>query len=297
MDARSNPLNFEPMLASKFDAARAVFPCYVQPKINGIRCWHDGLDGYSKYGNPFIRAIQVLLSQIDRSSLPGRHVLDGELYIHGKSLQQIASAVTRGQALTAKLRYYVFGGLLMDSPHLSFDDRWKQILKLRQPNSDGPLRLVETFPCPSLAALERYRDAFIAAGFEGLIYRRSSAVYRRGEAGSALMKWPKCDSAEFLIVGANEASGKDSGTPVFACETASGERFDVSMEGTLECRRQMWMDRKELIGKPLTVRFKELTDRGVPREQVGVAVRDYEGRPAMINIVASVQFSNHTDTE
>jgi DNA ligase-1 len=32
----------------------------------------------------------------------------------------------------------------------------------------------------------------------------------------------------------------------------------------------------ELIGKRLTVRYQELTDGGVPRFPVGVAVRDYE---------------------
>lgn len=47
--------------------------------------------------------------------------------------------------------------------------------------------------------------------------------------------------------------------------------------------RGMWEQRKEwfdngeaYVGKPLTVRYQELTQDGIPRFPVGIAVRDYE---------------------
>ena len=57
--------------------------------------------------------------------------------------------------------------------------------------------------------------------------------------------------AEFTIVGVNEGRGKAAGTPVFTCQTISGERFSVSMEGDIVRCRQMCQDRGTLIGKPL----------------------------------------------
>ena len=41
-------------------------------------------------------------------------------------------------------------------------------------------------------------------------------------------------------------------------------------------RADMLRRAPELLGKKLTVRYQEMTDGGVPRFPVGVAVRDYE---------------------
>jgi hypothetical protein len=46
--------------------------------------------------------------------------------------------------------------------------------------------------------------------------------------------------------------------------------------GTLESRRKMWNNRKNYLGKDLTVKFQGKSKNGIPRFPVGVAVRDYE---------------------
>ena len=63
---------------------------------------------------------------------------------------------------------------------------------------------------------------------------------------------------------------------VFVCQTKKGEEFRCKMEGALETLKVYLSKPKSVIGKLLTVRYQGLTNGGVPRFPVGVAVRDYE---------------------
>jgi hypothetical protein len=57
-------------------------------------------------------------------------------------------------------------------------------------------------------------------------------------------------------------------------ETDSGERFNCRPEGSQENRADLFKNRRELVGKYLTVRYFELSKDGIPLFPVGVGVRD-----------------------
>ena len=63
---------------------------------------------------------------------------------------------------------------------------------------------------------------------------------------------------------------------VWIVETENGQEFRVRPEGTRELRREWFENGDDYIGEMLTVKFFELTDDGVPRFPVGIAIRDYE---------------------
>ena len=56
--------------------------------------------------------------------------------------------------------------------------------------------------------------------------------------------------------------------------------FSVRPEGQIKDRKALWYEfcagTYDPRGKMLTVRYQNLTDEGLPRFPVGVAVRDYE---------------------
>lgn len=90
------------------------------------------------------------------------------------------------------------------------------------------------------------------------------------------MKLKSFDTAEYKIVDAEAARGRDTGTVVWVCETRSGQRFSVRPRGTVDQRRN-WLATKDLhIGKMLTVQYQNLTPDGLPRFPVGLTFRDYE---------------------
>ena len=82
--------------------------------------------------------------------------------------------------------------------------------------------------------------------------------------------------AEFEIVGFKSGKGQDANTIIFTCKTKDNKLFDVRPKGTLEERKEMLLNGESYLNKNLTVKFFELTDRGVPRFPVGISLRDYE---------------------
>jgi len=63
---------------------------------------------------------------------------------------------------------------------------------------------------------------------------------------------------------------------VWICETAKGQRFKCRPKGTQADRRDKYRNRQKYFGKMLTVKYQELTNDGIPRFPVGIAIRDYE---------------------
>lgn len=90
--------NFSPMLAH--DAIKRsksiVYPAYVQPKLDGVRALvtldKDGIPVFNSRGNKTYPVQGALLQQVkELSEHSGFDKFDGELYIHGLSLQKIVA--------------------------------------------------------------------------------------------------------------------------------------------------------------------------------------------------------------
>ena len=91
------------------------------------------------------------------------------------------------------------------------------------------------------------------------------------------MKFKSFTDDEFEIVDYKEGKGNDKGTVIFTCKTNDDYKtFEVRPRGTREERKAMLENIENYIGKYLTVKYFELTDQGIPRFPVGVAIRDYE---------------------
>src|SRR5687768_15403845 len=103
----------KPLLAHKYKPFRVTYPCYVQPKLNGVRALYQNGRFQSRDEVPFPEALldhlaQPLLRIFGTSHAP----TDGELYVHGWSLQKILGAITpvrkEDSELTKLVEYHVF---------------------------------------------------------------------------------------------------------------------------------------------------------------------------------------------
>ena len=63
---------------------------------------------------------------------------------------------------------------------------------------------------------------------------------------------------------------------MWECQTPDGQTFAVRPTGTHEERKVLFENGDEYIGQQLTVKYQELTDEGIPRFPVGIAIRNYE---------------------
>lgn len=276
------------MLAKEYDPETShkkpgFFPRLMQPKLDGVRMLASRAASgrvtlMSRAGKPFSHLVPSF--EQDMASVPPGVVLDGELYLKGAGFQNIVSMVkTQGDGLGLERErlmfnvYDVYGASLGAA---SFEERERFLAALFKEHRFKRLVRVRSETVHNAAQVERGMDAALRDGYEGVMLRDPSAAYEPGKRSAALLKYKRFHDAEFEIVDYAEASGKDAGTVVFVCKAGNGRRFRVRPMGTREARTRMLQAAPALKGRMLTVKFQELTDDGVPRFPVGVAVRDYE---------------------
>lgn len=271
-----------PMLAHNYEkrGKDIEFPCYVQPKIDGIRCLayynEEGeLVLQSRTGKLFKQPFEELRSEI-RNLLPENIVWDGELYTTELTFEELTGAVRREKydPVADKIKYYVFDCIDTKDLDKVYIDRLEDL-----PSLDDELDYiypVQTIETESLEDITGYLDNWLLEGYEGLILRNITSPYKIGHRSKDLQKYKKFQDEEYTIIGAHEGTGRDTGTVIWICEGSGGQSFDVRPRGTLQQRRSWWNNYKKFIGKKLTVRYQNLTEKGLPRFPVGVAIRDYE---------------------
>jgi ATP-dependent DNA ligase len=241
------------MLAHEWTHETLTYPVYVQPKLDGIRCLVYEKDGETVFQSrnhtffqsfPHIKAITGL-------------VLDGELYNHDLEFQDITSMVRKkNHPDLGKLEYHVYDVI----GEGTFEERLTQFKGL--PFS------VETKKVFNVDEVEAYHDACVKRGYEGIMIRTPSGLYRQTRSKD-LLKYKHFKTEEFKVVG--HTVGKE-GIPVFECVTGD-KRFGVMMKSTLEEKKAMLLDVESYYGKWLTVKYQELSKDGVPRFPVGIDFR------------------------
>lgn len=285
--------NLKPMLCQKYidlktGKVKIKFPCYGQPKINGVRCFIQWKDGKvlitSKLGLEYtiLEHISELFSEVDFIyTLPdGTNislVYDGELYIPNTILSDIVSAVRTRSLLTSNVKFYCFD-LAVDNLNQS---RRLAILneKLNNHNlTTASIRIVNTVTVTSNEDALEKRDRWIREGYEGGIYRDFESNYAFGQRPKNIVKWKKRESNEFKIVDIID-SEDNPGIAIFVCRNnINHETFKVNPEGTTDRKKEYFTNKRNYIGKMATVEYYERTakPKELPFHAVLIAARDYE---------------------
>lgn len=285
------------MLAKQADkVATSVFDklkyWYASRKIDGVRCSFYYKDGevrtasrggeHYDYSTTFMRNNPKLIQFFENHP---DIVLDGELYKHGKSLQQISGAarLEKDTAGMDWLEYYIYD--IMDSTKI-FEERLEVLHDIESelslgfnPNKEweeGELRfqMVPQEKVVGWTNIQKLHDKYVSEGFEGAVIRDPSKVYNFGGRTNAMIKVKMYKDAEFEIVGYEEGLRPED--MVFVCQTELGARFEAKPMGPRELKYE-YLDRMdEIIGKMATVKYFYLSDEGVPLQPVLKCIRDYE---------------------
>ena len=267
-----------PMLAHDYHkrGKSAIFPCLVQPKLDGTRCVAvPGKGLFSRLRKTFPH-MEHILDEINQ--LPPTTVLDGELYSTTLTFQEIVGLVKRetlkeGDAEKQKqIQFHVYDMVREDMP---FHQRLLQLQLLFRKHKFQHLVLVPTAPCESEENMKEKHAEYVAAGYEGIMLRTRDGLYKHSRSVD-LLKYKEFLDGEYEVVGAEQGQGLEEGCVIWICRTAEGKTFHCRPRGTRESRSELFQKNEEYMGKHLTVRFQELTDEGIPRFPVGITFRDYE---------------------
>jgi len=268
---------FEPMLAKKYVAKLTQFPVSVQPKFNGYRSEVKENDCWTRLLNDHSPGMQLNMFRNLQMEMPKGIVFDGEIYAHGKKLQEIISLGKDWRLESSILRYHVYDCVLLDKPDAQFQERFAVLQNLFR-NNHYPTAVIS--PCNLLYDDEMVQlatQAWVDQGYEGIIIRDPTASYRSGRHGRVLQKKKLWQSAEWRILDVTEGTGKAKGSPTFHCKSRNGTPFKVAMvNGSYGHRNKLWVDRSSLIGQLLTVEYQDVTRDFVPSPIRECIVRNYE---------------------
>lgn len=260
-----------PMLASKFEDRKGKFqyPVYVQPKLDGVRCIAMPDGTLKTRGGKEWTAPKHISDQIRALKL--KSPLDGELYIHGSTLQDLTSYAKKnhGDGTTEKLNLVVYD-MIMD---LTFPRRSCEIFKILDEyttDNVGTITALNTRIAHSEEEVKQCEKDFVALGYEGAIVRTSDLMYENNHRSNNLMKVKSFQDEEFKVIGFR---GAQNGKVVWTCETKDKKQFDCYHKSTLEQGRWYYQNGSKFINKKLTVKFFQLTQDGIPQFPVGKAFR------------------------
>lgn len=235
------------------------WPYFATPKMNGVRAmWVPKVGFFSRTGEPYADGIlPIIEGALHNTFVPW---LDGELYIHGMTLQQINSraGVIRNKPHPdhASVVFNVF-----DSPMLTgrFVDRQDELKKLLP-----ALPQIQTVPYKNCNCCDHgdiAHTTFVSMGYEGTVYKHGGS-YMAGRS-EMMIKRKAWQDDDYEVVELLEGEGKYLGTlGAVICRTASGALFKVgSFEFDDDERHAIWLGPKPTRAK---IKYLTLTDKGAP---------------------------------
>lgn len=272
----------KPMLARTYGPKYRTFPCYLQPKLNGIRALYQSGQFQSRdelFWNPAVlhHLTRELESQTWRPIFRD-FILDGELYVHGWRLQRINSAVAIKRSLptpdTLHVEYHIFDCIDRRTGFSEpFSSRFAKIF-VPTLNHESRIRFVPTHHIYLREEVDLYFRHYAGHGFEGVMLR-PDGTYDVGEHLSSrtgnhtqvrshnLWKHKSWQDAEFTCIGITHGDGKCSGgIGALILQTVSGDTFNVGTGYTDEERIAFLNDPP--IGRQIKVRYLELSADGIP---------------------------------
>lgn len=268
----TNALGLEkPMLAQPLNKVNPDSVDYdnafAQPKLDGHRCLNKG-GLYSRGGKP-ITTVPHILEELNDLGLGHLHT-DGELYVHGRLLQDIGSLVKRVQSGTELVEYHIYDQI---SP-APYEERLAEITSIIGTGS-GRIKVVPTFRVVDMAMLDAFHREFLKDGYEGTILRHGTGGYESDKRSSSLIKLKDFDDTEFMVIGYKEGKPRTLGdgtilrVPVWLCANPEGlteeaKTFEVTAHGDMYEKDVQWTEREQKVGKLLTVQHFGRSKIGVP---------------------------------
>jgi DNA ligase-1 len=311
---------FLPMLAQTFNPADIAastkkkkvikFPCFVQPKLDGLRCvsyatripgGNDATVSLQSRTGAFFTGLPHITDALRPYLLQHpKVVIDGELYTDQMPFEELAGLIKKKKITDAdvarlkKVKYHVYDIYDHSRHNMPFSERMGVLAaavrrcgcvandtstasgRILRSDTDAAavVVLVRTEKIAVLTEFRQLFSEFVEAGYEGIMLRNAAGEYRANYRSNDLQKYKEFLEDEYRIIDFTQGEGRDAGAVIWVCETADGKEFTVRPRGTMEQRRAWFNDGDSYIGKKLTVVYQELTEEGKPRFPVGKAVRE-----------------------
>lgn len=255
-----------PMLAKDYndEVKKVIYPCFVQPKLDGMRCLKQGTKMTSRTNKPI-----DTVNHIAQEILEIADIFDGELYVKGENFQENMRLIKKYRAgETEKVKYHVYDIVL---PNLAFNHRYNLLSSLIRTFNPVNIELVPTYRIENKAELDKYHSQFIEEGYEGTMVRWGTEGYKVGGRSSNLLKYKDFKDIACKIIDVIPSEKRpEQGS--FICEYMN-KSFGCGMRFSHEKRKEILTNKTNYIGQTAEIRFFEFSDDGLPRFPVCIGLR------------------------
>ena len=233
---------------------------WISEKLDGVRAYWTGDRFLSRQGNVY-HAPAWFTANLP--SIP----LDGELWIDRKAFQRTVSIVRRHDQSDhwRKVRFVVFDAPAAQGGFETRQEFLETTLCEHQPEF---ARILSQERCRGLQHVREELARINSLGGEGLMLRQPGSRYEVGRS-STLLKAKSFSELDAQVVEHVPGRGRHRGRMgALLMQLSNGLRFNVGT-GFTDAQRGT----PPTVGSIISVRYQELTDRGVPRFPSFVRVR------------------------
>jgi DNA ligase-1 len=289
-----NNENIFPMALNVYNKYKKYiqYPCYIQPKLDGVRVIthleNNKIKLMSRRLNEYLGFNFIIDELIIILKNYPELILDGELYNHELTLQQI-SGIVRNEDINntnkKKLKFYIFDCINIKNNY-SFEERFNILKDIFNNNTFNYLILTDTILVKSEQESDKYYNDYINKNYEGIVYKNVNATYEYSSykeiRSMQFLKRKKNYDAEYPIIGFEEGlHGKDKGAIIFIMKTPDNKEFKAVPNMSLKDRKNMYKLAKNNFdqiykNKMATISFDEYSNDNIPLRAKFITIRNYE---------------------
>ena len=278
------------------DLSKLRFPLIASPKLDGLRASVQN----GQLLSSTLKLIPNLYLQ-KKFGKPEFEGLDGEL-IEGEPntdpFNRTTSACMSIDGEPDGVRLWVFDKFMTDT---DYEHRLLEALGqvvLYGDVAANPFTIVN-----NLAGLRKFEAECIAEGYEGMMMRKPTGLYKQGRStmsDQGLLRRKPFSDGEAVILGAveaqentNEATKNELGRTkrssakagkvgkgtlgkynVVGLTVFPGVKFDITAWGDMAQRQEQWDVRDSLVGKILKFKYQKYGSKDAPRLPIPLGFRD-----------------------
>ena len=284
--SKKTTTTFNVMLAHPYGKKEFDKDSFIQPKLDGIRCYITKDGAFSRNHKEFktVEHIKNAFKPLFKK-LPDL-VVDGELYNHQfkNNFNKIISLVRKQKPTTQEIdeanRYIQFHWY--DYALTSFKDdtavfRHRNDMIKRSITELNSRHIIEvpTYDVSIIESAKLWHEDFLQQGYEGSIIRLNKPYEQKRSYN--LQKFKDFQDAEATITGWVEGQGKRIGTiGKFLARDTNGVEFGMPVMDDYKKMEKMYDIAEWYIGKKATFTYFQKTPSGSYRHPLYKCVRDYE---------------------
>ena len=306
-------IKYFPMLVRKYNDEKdnLIYPLYIQPKLDGARCIAylnksppdvtiNNVIMYSRQKKEFLgfddiktEILPALISMWDYDNNESVYI-DGELYKHGLSLQNISGAVRNSNRKNIKkytdIEFHIFD-IFYPHKDIEFKDRLyiRDNIFIIIGKSKITIK-VNTILVNDEQTQDNIYKEYIKNKYEGIILRNVNSLYLTHPTNNNqtirskyVLKRKMVYSDEFEVISYTEGTkGKDIGAIIWICKAANKLFNATPKDMTYKERYKLFKDCNHNDGfnlqyknRMMTIEYEDLSNDQVPLRAKSVGFREH----------------------